>query len=128
MFGSRAVQLGDGVGVGAVAVERPELAASVPEQHQEVFALTASDLLQHTPLGLGVHGPREHAVLNRVQHYTAVGLRRRLFVQTRTWTAKNLILSVLTQIIQIFLNYIINSDRYKCCVVIGNYSSLLFYI
>lgn len=84
VFGSRAVELGDLFRVGAVRVERPELAARVPEQHEEVFALGARDLLEDAPLGLRVHCAREHAVLHRVQHYAAVRLRGRLFVQS--WT------------------------------------------
>lgn len=77
---ARPVQLGHVVRVGAVRVQRAELAARVPEQHQEVLALGARDLLEHPPLGLRVDGAGEHAVLHRVQHDAAVGLRRRLLV------------------------------------------------
>lgn len=87
MFGPGAVELGHLLGVGAVGVERAELAAGVAEQHEEVLALGARDLLQHAPLGLRVHRAREHAVLHRVQHYAAVRLRRRLLVQPRTYNS-----------------------------------------
>lgn len=76
-----AVQLGDLIRVRAVRVQRSELAARVSEQHEEVLALGARNLLEHTPLRLRVHRAREHAVLHRVQHDAAVGLGRRLLVQ-----------------------------------------------
>lgn len=80
VFRPGAVKLGDLLRVGTVAVQRAELAAGIPEQHQEMLALRARDLFQHASLGLRVYGAGKHAVFDRVQHYTAIGLRGRLFV------------------------------------------------
>lgn len=80
MLRTRAVQLRDLLRVGTVRVERAELAAGVPEQHQEVLALRAGDFFEHPPFGFRVHRAGEHAVLHRVQHDAAIGLRRRLLI------------------------------------------------
>lgn len=63
VLGASPVQFGDLFGVGAVRVERPELAARVAEQHEEVFGFGPRDLLQDPPLRFRVHGAGEHAVL-----------------------------------------------------------------
>lgn len=89
LAGPRAVQFVDLVSVRTEGVERPELATGVAEQHQEVLALGAVDLLQHAALGFPVHSAGKHAVLHRVQHYAAVGFGGRLLVQTGTWRWTN---------------------------------------
>lgn len=82
---SRAVQLHDLLRFRVVAVQRPELTASVAEQHQEVLRLRASDLLQHLLLRVTIDDAREYAVLDRVQDDASIGLGRGLFIQFRSY-------------------------------------------
>lgn len=64
---SGTVQLDDLLVLWPVAVQRPELAACVTEQHQEVFRLGPGDLLQHLLFGLAINGTREDTVLDGIQ-------------------------------------------------------------
>lgn len=82
---SRAVQLHNLLWFRVVAVQRPELTASIAEQHQEVLRLRACDLLQHLLLRVTIDDTREYAVLDRVQDDAPIGLGRGLFIQFRSY-------------------------------------------
>lgn len=81
LAGPRAKQLHHLLRLRIVAVQRPELATGVPEQNQKVFRVRPCNLFQHLLLGVPVHHPWEHAVLDRVQDDAPVRLGRRLFIQ-----------------------------------------------
>lgn len=93
IFRSCTVELGDLFCVRTVRVESTELTARISEQHEEMFALGARDFFQHPSFSFRVHRPGEHAVFDSVQHYPAIGLRRRLLVQS--WTCSRSFILVL---------------------------------
>ncbi|KAE9533546.1 hypothetical protein AGLY_009184 [Aphis glycines] len=57
-----------------------ELAARVPEQHQEMSGLGSVDFLKYSLFGFPVHYARKYAIFHRVQYYTTVGLGHWLFL------------------------------------------------
>jgi len=61
-----AVEFDDLVLVGTVRIQRPELTASVPEQDEEVLALRARDLLEHSFFSLSVDDSGEDTVFDGV--------------------------------------------------------------
>lgn len=83
LLGPSTVQLGYFLPLGTIRIESAELAAGVPKQDEKVFALGPADLLQDPRFGFLVHCAREDAVLHGVQHYVAIRLGYRQFIQSR---------------------------------------------
>ena len=84
MLGPVSVEFQNLLAVGVVRIEGAEHALAVAEEHQEVLALGARDLLEDALLGLAVDDARKDAVLDGVEDDGAVGARRRLLVQPRS--------------------------------------------
>lgn len=82
LFGPSTVQLGYFLPLGTIRIESAELAAGVPKQDEKVFALRPADLLQDPRFGFPVHRAGEDAVLHGVQHYVAIRLGYRQFIQS----------------------------------------------
>lgn len=72
LFGPSTVQLGYFFPFGTIRVESAELAAGVPKQNEEVFALGPTDLLQNSRFGFSVHCTGEDTIFHGVQHYVAI--------------------------------------------------------